>query len=420
MAMTEISYQTTAEDVASRSLHVTVPMEKLEAAERKAVRQYASQARLPGFRKGHAPEAVVRRRFESEIRQWILEESLRESWQKILEESGLKPVADPQVRNVAFEVGKPLTFDLMIEVRPQITLKTTGGFTLERTLPAVSEEMVREQLDHLREQRATWNPVEGVQPKPGHLVSVTVETLEDGKEPTGGKPHSLVLGQGSAVPDLEERIMALRPGETVETEIRFPEDHADESRRGTTRKVRITLHEVKEQSLPPLDDALASELGEFESVAALEAAVRTDLAAEAARTADQGVREQLIKKIAEANDVPAPESLVHRLIHAYAEAYRIDQAQFETFATSFHTIAESQVRRELVLEAVSTAQNLQATESDLDARIAELAAARGTEPGKLYASLEQAKRLGELERAITEEKTFAWLLGQSTVHEVTA
>ena len=419
--MTEITYETTAEDVASRSLHVSVPTERLAAAERKAVAQYARQARLPGFRKGHAPEAVVRRRFESEIRQWILEESLRESWQKIIDESGLKPVADPQVRNVAFEVGKPLTFDLMIQVRPQITLGTTGGFSVERTLPRVSEEMVREQLEHVREQRATWNPLDGVQPKPGHLVSVTVETIEEGKEPTGGgKPHSLVLGQGSAIPELEDRIMALLPGETVEADVRFPDDHAEESRRGTARRVRITLHEVKEQSLPPLDDALAREIGEFDSVAALEAAVRADLAAEAARTADQGVREQLIRKIAEANDVPAPQSLVHRLVHAYAEAYRIEEAQFETFATSFQTIAESQVRRELVLEAVSTAQNLQATESDLDVRIAEMAATRGTEPGKLYASLEQAKRLGELERSITEEKTFTWLLGQSTVHEVTA
>lgn len=419
--MAEITYETTAEDVASRSLRVSVPVEKLEAAERKAVRQYASQARLPGFRKGHAPEGVVRRRFESEIRQWILEESFRESWQKILEESGLKPVTDPQVRNVAFQVGQPLTFDLMIEIRPQITLSTTGGFTVERTVPKVTEEMVREQLDHIREQRATWVPLDGVQPKAGHLVSVTVATLEEGKESAGGgKPHSLVLGQGSAIPELEERIMGLHPGETVDAEVRFPEDHAEESRRGTLRRVRITLHEVKEQSLPPLDDALAREAGEFDSVAALEAAVRIDLAAEATRTADQAVREQLIKKLAEANDVPTPHSLVHRLVHAYAEGYRIEEAQFETFATSFQTIAESQVRRELVLDAVSTAQNLRATESDLDARIAEMAAARGTEPGKLYASLEQAKRLGELERAITEEKTFTWLLGQSTVHEVTA
>ncbi len=420
MAMTEITYETTAEDVASRSLHVSVPVESLAAAERKAVRQYARQARLPGFRKGHAPEAVVRRRFESEIRQWILEESLRESWQKILDESGLKPVAEPQIRNVAFEAGQPLTFDLMIQVRPQITLSTTGGFTVERTVPRVTEEMVREQLEHVREQRATWNPLDGVQPKPGHLVSVTVETLEEGKEPAAGKPHSLVLGQGSAIPELEDRIMALRPGETVDADVRFPDDHAEESRRGTSRKVRITLHEVKEQALPLLDDALAREVGEFDSVAALEAAVRTDLAAEANRTAEQGMREQLIKQLAEANNVPAPQSLVHRLVHAYAEAYRIEEAQFETFATSFQTIAESQVRRELVLEAVSTAQNLQATESDLDARIAEMAAARGTEPGKLYASLEQAKRLGELERALTEEKTFTWLLSQSTVHEVTA
>ena len=118
-----------------------------------------------------------------------------------------------------------------------------------------------------------------------------------------------------------------------------------------------------------------------------------------------------------ANDVPTPPSLVARLSAAYAEGYQVPPDQREAFASQFRPIAEAQVRRELVLDAVATAHNLQATEADLDARIAEMAAARGTEPGKLYAQLEQAKRLPELERQLTEEKTFTWLLEQSTVSE---
>ncbi len=416
--MTDITYETTAQDAASRSLQVTVPTEQLAASERRAVRQYASRTRLPGFRKGHAPEPVVRRRFSAEIRQFVLEDALRTSWEQILKDTDLKPTADPQVRNVSFEDGQPLTFELLIEVRPSIELTTAGGFTLTRTVAPVTEEQVAEQLDRLREQRANWTPLaEGVRPAEGQLVSVTVATLTDGEPAGDAAPHSLVIGEGQAIPDLEERIMTMLPGETLDAEVRLPEDHPDEARRGEARSVRITLHEVKSKALPELDDAFAREVGDFADLAALRVALREDLEAEAVRSADAAVRDQVIQAVAEANEVPAPPSLVRRLLAAYAEGYRVPEDQAEAFATSFRPVAEAQVRRELVLDAVVSAQNLRATEEELDARIAELAGARGVEPGALYAQLEQGKRLGELEHQITEEKAFAWLLEQSTVTE---
>lgn len=418
--MTEITYQTTAQDVASRSLQVTVPVERLAAVERRAIKEYTRQARLPGFRKGQAPEAVIRRRFEQEIRRHVLEDALRESWETVLKASDLKPMADPQVKNLTWEPGQPLVFDLQVDVRPELTLATTGGFALTRKAVAVTDAMVEEQLDRLRESKATWSPLEGVRPKPGHLVSVSVTPLEEGKEPVEQAPYNLVLGQGQTIPDLEERILGMQPAETVETDVRFPEDHPDASRRGQQRKLRVTLHEVKEQVLPPLDDAFAREIGDFDSAATLRARVRDDVTADAGRSSEQDLRDQLIQRLVEANAIPAPESLVHRLIHGYAEAYQIPKDQFAAFESSFHSVAEGQVRRELAIEAVATAQNLHATEADVDARVAEMAAARGGEPGKLYASLQQANRLQELERSLTEEKTFAWLLAQSTVTEVPA
>ncbi len=418
--MTEITYRLVAEDVASKTLEVTVPVERLADAERRAVREYARQIRLPGFRKGHAPEAVVRKKFDQEIKRWVLEDSLRQGWEQIIKEGDLKPTADPQIRKVTFEPDQPLTFEIQVEVRPELALTTTGGFSVARPAVIATEDMVQEQLDRLREQKATWTPLEGVQPAPGHLVSVSVTTMEEGTDPVEGAPYSLVIGQGQAIPELEEMILTLTPGATSEGDVRFPEDHPDVSRRSQSRRIRVTLHEVKAQHLPPLDDAFARELGDFESAEALTIQVREDVAAEAGRNAEQSVREQLVQQLVEANAVPAPESLVHRLLHAYAEGYQIPKEQFETFAASFRPIAESQVRRELVLDAVATAQNLHATEQDLDARVAELAAARGIEPGKLYASLQQAKRLGELERSLTEEKTFGWLLAQSTVTEAAA
>jgi trigger factor len=249
------------------------------------------------------------------------------------------------------------------------------------------------------------------------MVRVEVAPLDESGA-GAARPYDLVLGQNQAIPDLEERIMTLLPGEQTDAEVKFPDDHPDESRRGQTRRVRVTLHDVKRQELPALDDAFAREVGDFENLDALRAAVRQDLEHEAAREADAQVRQVLIQQMVEANHVKAPESLVHRLLHGYAEMYRVPPEQLPQFEQQFHPIAEAQVRRDLVLDAVVEANGLRATEAELDQRVAELAAARGVPAGQLYGSLQKANRLPELERAITEEKAFAHLLQQSTIDEV--
>src|SRR5690606_40181240 len=109
----------------------------------------------------------------------------------------------------------------------------------------VTDRQVDDQLATLREQRGSWAPVEGeVRPREGQLVTITVENLAEAAQTVATSPHTLVLGQGQAIPDLEERITTMLPGETLEASLRMPEDHPDESRRGAPRQVRITLHEI--------------------------------------------------------------------------------------------------------------------------------------------------------------------------------
>ncbi|HEU5051040.1 MAG TPA: trigger factor, partial [Gemmatimonadales bacterium] len=360
-----------------------------------------------------------RKRFTDAIRQSVLEEVLRESWETARTAESLEPVAEPSIRNLRFEEGSPIEFELLVEVRPEIALSRTEGFRLSRPTPSVPDAAVDEQLLALRDQKAAWLPVEGEHPAPGHLVQVEVTPIEDGKEsPT--QTYPLVLGEGRAVPDLEERIMGLLPGESVEADIRFPDDHPDQARRGQTRRVRIHLLEVKRKELPALDDAFAREAGEFETVEALRQAVREDLEREAAREADARLRDDLLRQLAEANNVPAPESLVHRVMHGYAHAYGIPDEQLPTFEGQFHEIAEAHVRRELILGAVVREQGLAATEAEVDERVADMARARGVDAGQVYAQLQKANRLAEIERALTEEKAFAWLLSRSTVDEATS
>jgi trigger factor len=409
-----IVVEKTGEDAASKSLRVTVPLDRVREAEDRALKYYTTRARLPGFRPGKAPVGVVRKRFGDAIRQTVLEEVIRESWETARQSESLKPIADPSIRNLKFEADSPIEFELLVEVRPEIKLEREGGFRLTRTVAPVTDATVEEQVQRLREDRSAWLPVENERPVPGQMVRVEVAPL-DGSNPGTAQPYTLVIGERQAIPELEERIMTLLPGETLETEVRFPDDHPDASRRGQTRKVRVHLLEVKRQELPSLDDAFAREIGEFENLDALRAAVRQDLEREATREADANVRQALLAQLIEANRIPAPDSLVDRVLHGLAHMYKIPDDQMAGFEAQFRPIAVQQVQRDLVLEAAAEGHGLKATEADLDERIATMAAARNLPTGELYASLQKSNRLAELERAITEEKAFSHLLSQSTV-----
>src|SRR6267378_5506417 len=378
------------------SLEVTIPPNNVKAAEERATKVYQQRARLPGFR------------------QDTLRELVQESWRVAQKQEELKPIADPHIHNLKWEEGAPVTFEFHVEVKPDLKLERLGGFRLKRTVPPVTTEQVEAQLHTLRDQRAPWTPVAGEKPHPKDLVHVTI-AQRDGSEVKDHQPYQFVLGEGRAIPEVEERIMSLLPGETVDAMVRFPEDFPEEAKRGQIRDIRLTLHEVKRQQLPELTDDFAREVGDFESLAALRQGVREDLEKHAGREADARLRGELIEQIVAANRVTAPRPLVERALLVYAQAYGIPEDRWEQFAAEFRPVAEAQVRRDLVLDAVVEKEKLHATEAELDERVQQLAARRQVPAAQLYASLEKEKRLRDVERSITEEKVFAYLLSQSTV-----
>src|SRR5579859_7529274 len=414
--MPDILVKKTRTEPGEASLEVSIPPENVKAAEDRATKFYQQRARLPGFRQGKVPAAVVKKKFADDIRQETHRELVQESWRVAQKQEELKPIADPHIHNLKWEEGAPVTFEFHVELKPDIKLERLGNFRLTRKVAAVTEAQVDAQLNALREQRAPWSPVGGEKPKPKDLVDVTIATRENGeiKDP---QPYQFVLGEGRAIPDVEERIMGLATGESVDATVRFPDDFAEEAKRGQTRDIQLTLREVKRQELPALDDAFAREVGDFESLDALRAAVATDLKQEAEREADGRVRSELLQQIVDANKVVAPRPLVERVLGMYAQAYEVPEERWEKFAQEFHGIAESQVKRDLVLDYVVESQNLRATEAELDQKIQELADKRGMKAAELYASLEKAKRLRDVARSITEEKVFNYLLSQSTVEQ---
>ena len=410
----EIQITTKKSDGVERLLEVSVPVATVQEAEEKTARRYASSVRLPGFRPGKAPAALVRKKFKDAIRQQTLESLLQEVYQEVIEREKLKVASQPHVHDLQFVEGKPLTFELHVEVRPELELARTQGFKVKRDSAAVTDEHVKEQLEQLRDQRANWAPITD-KPAPGDMVTVVLATAEENGEIPEGKEYRIVLGGGQAIPGIEELIMKLTPGESIEEKVRWPDDFPDEAQRGKTKPVRVALQDVKRKQLPDLDDAFSREVGDFESLDALTAAVRKDLESHSERDADAGVRQQIIDQIVQANSFDVPPSWVKQLVDGYMKAYQIPDEEHERFNTEFRPVAERQVRRDLIIDTIAEREKLKASEAEIDERVADVAKKRNAEPGQVYASLQKAGRLQEIERAITEEKVFKWLLERNTV-----
>jgi trigger factor len=398
-----------------RFIEVKVPVETVADAENRAARKYATSVRLPGFRPGKAPPAIVKKRFRDAIRQEVVEQLVQEAFQEVVDREKLKVAAQPHIHHLKFEEGQPLSFELHIEVRPELKLDRTSGFRVTRPPSDVTDEQVQEQLDQLRDQRASWTPVEGEKPREGDMVTVQLSSAdEDGSFPAP-REYRIVIGGGQAIAGVEDVILTLKPGESTEQPVRWPDDFPDEAERGKTKPVRVQLDDVKRKSVAPLDDAFAREMGDFESLADLTTKVRADLQEHSKRDADAAVRQQIIDQIVGANPFEVPHAWVNSLLEAYVKAYQVPAEEGERFATEFRPVAERQVRRDLIVDAIAERENLKATEADIDARVAEMAAKRNADVSQVYMSLQKAGRLKEIEQAITEDKVFAWLMSKNEV-----
>lgn len=396
-----------------RHVQVSVPVETVKDAEDKAARRYASSVRLPGFRPGKAPATMVRKKFAEAIRQEALESIVRDAYKEVVEKKDLKVASQPHVHDLKFEEGKPLTFEIHFEVRPNLELARTQGFRVSRRNIVVTDENVKDQIESIRDQRAAWAPVDG-KPLEGDMVNVEIST---GDEDSGNEARSypLVLGAGQAIPGIEELIMEAEPGQTVERPVKWPDDFPDEAQRGKTKTVKVRLQDVKRKSAPDLTDDFAREVGDFDSLDALTRTVRADLEEHAKRDAEAEVRQKLVDEIIGANPFEVPPSWVRQFADNYAEAYQIPAEERDRFSTEFKAMAERQIRRDLVIETIAEREKLEATEKDIDDRLTEQAEKRGVNPGQLYAQLEKNGRLKEIERSLTEENVFKWLLERNEV-----
>jgi len=217
-----------------RMIEVRVPVETVRDAEDKAARRYATNIRLPGFRPGKAPPAIVKKRFKDAIRQQVIESLVQEAFQEVMDREKLKVASQPHVHDLKFEEGQPLSFELHVEIRPELELARVQGFRVTRQQPVVTDDSIREQIEQMRDQKATWMPVED-KPAPGDMVRVQLATADETGAFPEAREYPLVLGSAQAIPGVEELIMEIKPGDTAERSVRWPDDFPDEAQRGKAK-----------------------------------------------------------------------------------------------------------------------------------------------------------------------------------------
>lgn len=406
------------EEAWRRRLTVTVPAGTVQAERSQIVQKLGGRLKLPGFRKGKVPTHVVEQRFGPAVDQEMLDKVIGEAYKIALRSQELEPISEGQVDDVKYQPREELTFSISFDVQPVIQLERLGGFAVERPKIQVVDEDVNRVLERLRDQNGVWKPLEEGAAEDGNLVTLEIQRLENG-EPVGeARPYEIVLGDGEAIPEVEDAIRTLAVGETGDFTVTFPDDFSDESRRGEKEHLRIKLQARKFKELPALTDEFAVSMGDFQDLAALTARVREDLEREAEGQAEGVVRNQLVENLLGANPFEVPRSLAERYMESVlGDTSKLDPEIIARTRETLRPEAEKAVKRILLIERVAELQGLRASEDELDDRVQEIALKNDMKPGQVYSNLQKSGNLEALEREITEKKVWDFLKEQSTVKE---
>jgi trigger factor len=401
----------------SRRLTITVPAARIARERASALNRLSQRVRLPGFRKGKVPPAVLERRFGQAIEQETIERVIGEAYREAVQREGLVPITQGAVEHVDYQAGADLVFHVDFEVRPEVELQRLGGFRVKREPVPITDEQVDRVLERLREQHTVWRPIDDENPVNGDMVSVEI-TRRNADTAAGTKPrtYQLVLGEGQALPPVEEVIRSLRPGLEHDFTVDLPEKADDPASPLRRHEIHVRMLEAKRAERPPLDDEFARGVGDFGTLAELVDRVRSDLAQEAEREAERGVRNRLIQQILEANRFDVPDAMVRDYLEKLLpESERVEREKLEEFRASAWPAAVEMIRRHLVIERVAELESLHATPDEVDARIERVAGAIGKSPAQVRAQFEKSGRLREIEVEITEEKVFEYLKSLSTI-----
>ena len=388
-----------------------------------AFRRIAREVRIPGFRPGKAPRKVLEAQFGSGFaREEALRHALPEYYAQAVRENEVDVIAPPEIDITAGEEDGPVTFDAVVEVRPELPVSGHGDLTVSIPSPLVSDEEVDAQVDRLRQNFAELEVVDRPA-KDGDNVTIDIAGWED-DEPVSGltaDDYLYEVGAGAVVAEIDDQLRGAKVGDILE----FPADHPDPDSDAELR-LRILVKEVKEKVLPEVDDEFANEASEFDTLDEL----REDLRKRAATTrvvmAQMGLRNnaaQAAGELIDAEDVP--EAMVnaemeHRLqdLLLRLQAQGMDFENYlaatgqeqETVVAELREAALLASRADLALRGIAEAEGLEVTEEDVDEELEKLAERVDQSVAEVRVALEEGDQLPAVRSDLRKRKALDWLV----------
>ncbi len=423
------------EEVSSikKKLVFEVASEQVDKEISKAFRKIGKTAKVKGFRAGKVPESVLEKYYGAQMEQEVLKGLINDTYFKALVEHKIAAVGEPNiVDSSGVNKGAAFTYEAEVEVKPELTVKDYTKIALEKEKFVADPKMVDARLEEMRNSRAQVEVTSRKKARAGDSVIIDFEGFIGDDAFAGGKgeDYLLELGSGSFIPGFEDQVIGMQRDQAKDVTVSFPEDYGQKELAGKPAVFKVVLKEIKEKVVPALDDEFAKGFG-VETLAEFKEQLQKSYEAQETSRIENDLREKLIGVLIERNPIEVPEAMIaNQLDYMYQNISNRMRSQGmtpemlgvtpENFRENYRQTAIDQVKGTLLLEAIGRQENLVADESEIDAKlgeIAEMANAPLDMVKKYYAGAEA--RSGLLAQ-IGEEKVVRFLLDNAKVKEVAA
>ena len=366
-------------------LSVTVPAEKFDNALDKAFKKVVKQINVPGFRKGKVPRQIFEQRFGVEaLYQDAADIVLPEAYGEAIEETGIKPVDQPEIEVQQIEKGQDFKFDATVTVEPEGELGDYTGLEIEKQDADLTDEEVDEAINQQLNQLSEMVVKEDGAVEEGDTVNIDFDGYVDGEQFEGGQADSydLEIGSGSFIPGFEEQLVGVKAGEEKDVNVTFPEEYHAEELSGKEATFKTKVNEIKYKEVPELDDEIANELdSDAETVDQYKENLRKRLAEQKQTEAENVQKEEAIQKASDNAKIDIPKAMVNteldRMLQEFGQRMQQQGLSLETYfqisgqdesqlREQMKDDAEARVRTNLTLTAIADKEDIEVSEEDID------------------------------------------------------
>ncbi len=373
------------------SLRIEVSWEDFEKEMKKAYDKTKSRYNIPGFRKGKAPRKIIETNYGEGI---FYEDAINgcfpAAYEEAVKEHKLDPIDRPSLDLEEIKKGEPVFLLVDVEVTPEVKLGDYKGVAVDKIEVEVKDEDVDNELKNIQERNARVVEVTDRAAENGDILTLDYSGSVDGEDFEGGtaKNQTLELGSNSFIPGFEEQLVGVNTGDEVDVKVTFPDEYHSDELSGEDAIFKVVVHEIKAKDLPELDDELAKDVSEFDTLDELKADIKKDLQEKAERQQKANFENAVIEKVCDNAEVETPQVLIEGQIDTSVSEFgqrlsyqgldlekylELTGVQMSDFREQFTEDAEKLAKAELVLEAISKEEAIEANDEDLEKQLEEIA-----------------------------------------------